>query len=140
MISSVCNDSWIHGSPTCRYWSNDSELGLERTATAFRLLRTHGFDVNEDRFKRFYKDGEFKASEKAEPGSDDVSAMLNLLRASQTLFPGESVLKEARTFTRSYLKRKQESNECGDLAGEVMVETLIMIVLFAMDSRWTFWI
>jgi hypothetical protein len=110
-----------------RYWSNDYGLGsksgsavqeMNATATAFRLLRTHGFDVKEDCFKRFLnEDGEI-LSENTQQGSD-VSAMLNLLRASQTLFPGESVLKKARAFTRNYLKLKLERKECGDHAAQV---------------------
>nr|BEH00593.1 isoprene synthase [Calohypnum plumiforme] len=114
-----------------RFWSNDYGLGwdnsidgggetlqdLNATATAFRLLRTHGFDVKEDCFKRFvYKGDQVDLTEKTD---SNVPVMLNLLRASQTLFPGESVLKEARAFTRNYLKRKFERQECGDHAAEV---------------------
>lgn len=91
---------------------------------AFRLLRTHGFDVKEDCFRQFYKDGEFFCF--AGQSGQAVTGMFNLNRASQMLFPGESLLNKARTFTRNFLKVKHERQECfdkwiltKDLAGEV---------------------
>nr|PNR56953.1 hypothetical protein PHYPA_003946 [Physcomitrium patens] len=52
--------------------------------------------------------------------------MFNLSRASQTLFPGETLLKKARSFSSGFLKTKHENNECfvnwiliKDLTGEV---------------------
>lgn len=115
-----------------RYWkdcgigwaSNSSVQDVDDTAMAFRLLRTHGFDVKEDCFRQFFKDGEFFCF--AGQSSQAVTGMFNLSRASQTLFPGESLLKKARTFSRNFLRTKHENNECfdkwiitKDLAGEV---------------------
>lgn len=115
-----------------KYWkdygigwaSNSTVQDVDDTAMAFRLLRTHGFDVQEDCFRQFYKDGEFFCF--AGQSGQAVTGMFNLSRASQTLFPGESLLKKARTFTRTFLKGKHERQECfdkwivtKDLAGEV---------------------
>ncbi|KAG0622099.1 hypothetical protein M758_3G072200 [Ceratodon purpureus] len=115
-----------------KYWkdygigwaSNSTVQDVDDTAMAFRLLRTHGFDVKEDCFRQFYKDGEFFCF--AGQSGQAVTGMFNLSRASQTLFPGESLLNKARTFTRDFLKGKHERQECfdkwiltKDLAGEV---------------------
>nr|PNR50575.1 hypothetical protein PHYPA_009761 [Physcomitrium patens] len=106
-------------------WASNSPLqDVDSTAMAFRLLRTHGFDVKEDCFRQFFKDGEFFCF--AGQSSQAVTGIINLSRASQTLFSGESLLKKARTFSRNFLRIKHESNECfdkriisKDLAGEV---------------------
>lgn len=110
-------------------WSNEHGLGhkscentagledLNATAVAFRLLRSYGYQVTEHCFERFLnRDGEVVLQTQNECA---VSAILNLLRASQMLFPGEIVLKGTRAFSRSYLKRKHERKECGDRAAEV---------------------
>lgn len=120
-----------------RYWteygigwaSNSPVQDVDDTAMGFRLLRTHGFDVNEDCFRQFFKDGEFFCF--AGQSGQAVTGMFNLSRAAQTLFPGEALLLKARTFTRQFLKTKYENQECfdkwiitKDLAGEVCMPTL----------------
>nr|UPQ49787.1 isoabienol synthase [Pulvigera lyellii] len=106
-------------------WASNSPVqDVDDTAMGFRLLRMHGFDVKEDCFRQFYKDGEFFCF--AGQSGQAVTGMFNLGRAAQTMFPGESLLNKARTFTRQFLQSKYEKNECHDkwiitkdLAGEV---------------------
>lgn len=106
---------------------------------AFRLLRTHGyqvspgkqeqvcitrFNLSTDVFRKFQKGDEFFCF----PGQagQAVTGMYNLYRASQVRFPGEEVLQEAEAFSKSFLERKRDNLELydkwiimKDLPGEV---------------------
>jgi hypothetical protein len=118
-----------------RYWKDESGIGrasgsaepdLNATAMAFRLLRTHGFDVKEDCFRQFYNDMHCPNDAlTAQP----VDAMLSLFRASQTMFPGEALLKEARTFTQNFLQKHLESCKDRTLACKVRTTTHVSFPL-----------
>ena len=61
-----------------------------------------------------------------EQSGQAVTAMLSLYRASQVMFPGETILEEVKTFSGEYLdKRKENGRICDhnivmkDLHGEV---------------------
>ena len=43
-----------------------------------------------------------------------VTGMYNLYRASQVLFPGESILEEARVYTKKFLKEKRAEKQLRD--------------------------
>nr|PNR45802.1 hypothetical protein PHYPA_015573 [Physcomitrium patens] len=116
--------------PAHRYWkdygigwaSNSAQQDVDETAMVFPLLLKPGFHIKEVCLRQYYKDGEFLDSGTS---SIAVTGMFNLSRASQMLGPGETLLKKAWTFTRSFLKEKLESNKCfykwiitKDLAGE----------------------
>ncbi|GMN27473.1 hypothetical protein TIFTF001_001653 [Ficus carica] len=92
------------------------EKSLHATALGFRLLRQHGFNnVSQDIFK-IIKDqnGSFKESL-----SKDVKGMLSLYEASHLAFQGESLLDEAREFTRTHLNDLIRSD---DLSKDVTEE------------------
>lgn len=103
-----------------RYWTdfgiawagNLNVQDIDDTAMGFRLLRLHGFDVSEDCFREFYKDGEFFCM----PGqtSQAVTGIFNFYRASQTLFPGETLLEKGRSFAKIFLENKHAKGECYD--------------------------
>ncbi|XP_071688605.1 ent-copalyl diphosphate synthase, chloroplastic-like [Rutidosis leptorrhynchoides] len=115
-----------------RYWDekgigfarNCNVPDLDDTAMAFHVLRTNGYYISPDVFLHFKKDGQFGCY----PGqsTETVTVMLNLLRASQLLFPGENILNDAKTFSRKFLTEKQSANQLldrwlitKDLPGEV---------------------
>lgn len=75
-------------------------------------------------FKYFEKGGEFFCF--AGQSSQAVSGMFNLYRASQVLFPGETILENAKKFSSKFLREKQACDQLldkwiimKDLAGEV---------------------
>ncbi|CAK9251796.1 unnamed protein product, partial [Sphagnum jensenii] len=103
-----------------RYWTdfgigwtgNLNVQDIDDTAMGFRLLRLHGFDVSEDCFREFYKDGEFFCM--AGQTSQAVTSIFNFYRASQTLFPGETLLEKGRSFAKIFLENKHAKGECYD--------------------------
>nr|UPQ49770.1 ent-copalyl diphosphate synthase [Phaeoceros carolinianus] len=94
-------------------WAREAVISdVDDTAMGFRLLRQHGYDVSSDVFLPFHKDDEFFCF--AGQSGQAVTGMFNLHRASQTLLPGESLLKSARGFTRSFLEEKWRTNDISD--------------------------
>ncbi|KAL3677462.1 hypothetical protein R1sor_027410 [Riccia sorocarpa] len=95
-------------------WSTTANVkDVDDTAMGFRLLRQHGYDVRADVFRQFRgENGEFFCF----PGQSGqaVTGMFNLYRASQTGFPGETILEEAFHFTRAFLEEKLARGECHD--------------------------
>ncbi|KAL5561684.1 hypothetical protein UlMin_031431 [Ulmus minor] len=114
-----------------RYWDekgicwarNSSVQDIDDTAMAFRLLRLHGYKVSSDVFQHFKKGHEFFCF--AGQSTQAVTGMFNLYRASQVLFPGESILQDAKDFSSKFLSEKQFDELFDkwiimkDLAGEV---------------------
>ncbi|KAI3682551.1 hypothetical protein L1987_82607 [Smallanthus sonchifolius] len=116
-----------------RYWDERQGIGFGRncnlpdiddTCMGFRVLRTKGYQVSPDVFQNFEKDGQFLCY----PGqsAEAVTAMFNLYRASQVLFPGEKILDDAKKFSYNFLTEKRSTNELldkwlitKDLPGEV---------------------
>ncbi|PON82655.1 Squalene/phytoene synthase [Trema orientale] len=83
----------------CVSWLNNSEgtkKSLHATSLSFRLLRQHGYEASQDMFKSFMDHPESWLGE-------DVKGMLSLYEASYFGFEGESLLDEARAFTRIHL-------------------------------------
>ncbi|KAM0051074.1 putative ent-copalyl diphosphate synthase [Helianthus debilis subsp. tardiflorus] len=115
-----------------RYWDGQA-IGVTRycnlpdiddTCMGFRVLRTNGYHVSPDVFRHFEKDGQFVCY----PGqsAEAVTAMFNLYRASQVLFPEEKILDDAKNFSYNFLTEKRSTNELldkwlitKDLPGEV---------------------
>ncbi|KAJ0618447.1 putative ent-copalyl diphosphate synthase [Helianthus annuus] len=115
-----------------RYW-DDQGIGFARncnvpdlddTAMAFRVLRTNGYQISTDAFRHFNKDGQFMCY----PGQsvETVTVMFNLYRASQALFPGDTILNDAKNFSHKFLTEKRLTNKLldrwiitKDLTGEV---------------------
>ncbi|KAJ4981327.1 hypothetical protein NE237_032164 [Protea cynaroides] len=78
-------------------WIKDD---LYATALYFRLLRQHGYLVSQDAFSGFLDEkGKFKESI-----CGDIMGMLNLYEASYLGAEGESILDEARDFSKRHLE------------------------------------
>ncbi|KAF5186866.1 Ent-copalyl diphosphate synthase protein [Thalictrum thalictroides] len=106
-------------------WSKDTiEFDIDDTCMGFRMMRLHGYDVNASAIQHFERDGQFFCF--VGQNSQGLTEMLSLYRASQVLFPQESILEEAKSFSSNFLRKKQELGEVADrwlitkdLAGEV---------------------
>ncbi|XP_076931288.1 ent-copalyl diphosphate synthase 1-like [Bidens hawaiensis] len=106
-------------------WAKNSNVqDIDDTAMGFRILRMHGYEITSDVFRQFEKDGKFVCF--VGQSTQAVTGMFNLYRASQVLFPGETILEDAKKFSYNYLKEKQSVNElvdkwiiAKDLPGEV---------------------
>ncbi|XP_045799673.1 ent-kaurene synthase TSP4, chloroplastic isoform X2 [Trifolium pratense] len=90
---------------TYRYWLQGAEdIFLDPTtcAMAFRILRLNGYDVSSDPFYQYSED---KFANSLKGYLKDVSAVLELYRASQVIIhPDESVLVKQSSWTRNLLK------------------------------------
>ncbi|CAI9094689.1 OLC1v1030469C1 [Oldenlandia corymbosa var. corymbosa] len=116
-----------------RFWTRNGVFSgrkatvcdLDDTSMGFRLLRLQGYNVSADVFKHFKSNdnkfyclgGELNAS---------PTTLLNLYKAAQVRFPGETVLEEAENFSFEFLKEKISHNEIvdkwvrsKDIAGEL---------------------
>ncbi|KAK8334419.1 hypothetical protein V6Z11_A10G275500 [Gossypium hirsutum] len=79
---------------------------LYATALEFRLLRQHGYKVNQDVFACFMDDvGNIKASL-----NQDCKGLLNLYEASYHLLEGETMLENARELAAKLLKQCLKEN------------------------------
>nr|ALJ30096.1 copalyl pyrophosphate synthase 2 [Stevia rebaudiana]QYL01192.1 terpene synthase 2 [Stevia rebaudiana] len=123
-----------------RYW-DEQGLGFSRycnlrdiddTCMGFRILRTHGYPVSPDVLRDFEKDGEFVCY----PGqsAEAVTAMFNLYRSSQVLFPGEKILDDAKKFSRNFLTEKRLINNFRDKW--LITKDLSGEVAYALDVPW----
>ncbi|KAJ0053559.1 hypothetical protein Pint_03312 [Pistacia integerrima] len=123
-----------------RYWTeegicwarNTRVHDIDDTAMGFRLLRLHGFDVSADVFQHFEKGGEFFCF--AGQSNQAVTGIYNLYRASQTLFPGEKILDNAKQFSAKFLREKQAANELLDKW--IITKDLPGEVGFALELPW----
>ncbi|XP_057822889.2 copalyl diphosphate synthase 1 isoform X2 [Cryptomeria japonica] len=82
-----------------------STSDIINSSVSFRILRWNGYDVSPDVFVSFLQDGSFLVEKRGQA----VTAMLNLYKSSQMMFPGERILEEAKYFSRNYLA-KNEAN------------------------------
>jgi hypothetical protein len=69
-------------------------------------------NVFADCFRQFYKGGEFFCF--AGQTGQAVTGMFSFYRASQILFPGETLLEKGRSFTKKFLENKHAKGECHD--------------------------
>ncbi|XP_042491520.1 (-)-kolavenyl diphosphate synthase TPS28, chloroplastic-like isoform X2 [Macadamia integrifolia] len=98
----------------------------------FRLLRLHGHEVSPDAFRHFEKGGEFFCF--AGQSNQAITGIFNLYRASQVLFPGESILEEAKAFASKFLREKQATNQLLDKW--IITKDLPGEVDYALDFPW----
>ncbi|KAK8527451.1 hypothetical protein V6N13_085281 [Hibiscus sabdariffa] len=85
---------------TLKNISAGEKQNLHATALGFRLLRQHGYKVNQDVFTSFMDEvGNIKAS-----FSQDWKGLLNLYEASYLLVEGETMLENARESAAKLLK------------------------------------
>ncbi|KAF5195552.1 Copalyl diphosphate synthase [Thalictrum thalictroides] len=102
---------YVYGCWTCNgiSWSKDTiEFDIDDTCMGFRMMRLHGYDVNASAIQHFMRDGQFFCF--VGQNSQGLTEMLSLYRASQVLFPQESILEEAKGFSSNFLRKKQELN------------------------------
>ncbi|KAM3270793.1 hypothetical protein P3S67_028995 [Capsicum chacoense] len=104
-----------------RYWNkeigffsarNSNLCDVDNTCMAIRLLRLHGFDVSPDVLNKF-KDGDQFFCLRGELNKSPT-AMFNLYRCSQALFPGEKILEEAKNFSYNFLQQCLANNQSTD--------------------------
>ncbi|KAI5070149.1 hypothetical protein GOP47_0014492 [Adiantum capillus-veneris] len=94
-------------------WAKESSVfDVDDTAMGFRLLRLHGYKVSPDVFNQFKNEEEFYCFEGQT--SQAVTGMHNLHRASQVMFPNETILEEVYKFTHSFLVEKQKEDKIHD--------------------------
>ncbi|KAL2582025.1 hypothetical protein AAZV13_15G218000 [Glycine max] len=90
-----------------RYWIQGVEnIFLDPTtcAMAFRMLRLNGYDVSSDPFYQYSED---KFAESLKGYLKDVSAVIELYRASQAIIhPDESILVRQSLWTKHLLKQE----------------------------------
>nr|QWD59162.1 ent-copalyl diphosphate synthase [Aconitum carmichaelii] len=123
-----------------RYWTkngiawarNSNVCDIDDTAMGFRLLRLHGHDVSPDVFRHFEKGGEFFCF--AGQSNQAVTGLFNLYRATQVLFPGDTILERAKSFAYKFLRQKQAANELLDKW--IITKDLPGEVGYALDVPW----
>ncbi|WOH16428.1 hypothetical protein DCAR_0935981 [Daucus carota subsp. sativus] len=72
---------------------------LHAAALRFRLLRQHGYEISQDVFKYFMKNGRFKAC-----SAKDARGVLSLYEASYFSSEGESIMEAAWSFASKTLR------------------------------------
>ncbi|KAJ7553180.1 hypothetical protein O6H91_06G087100 [Diphasiastrum complanatum] len=78
-------------------WASESPVhDLDDTCMGFRLLRLHGYDVS------------------PRESHHGVTEMLNLNRASQIRFPGETILEESHAYSKAYLANALQNKDTFD--------------------------
>ncbi|XP_023744907.1 (-)-beta-pinene synthase, chloroplastic [Lactuca sativa] len=87
-----------------------SKMDLNLTSLGFRLLRQHGYHIPQEIFEDLKDEtGNFKGHL-----YEDIDGMLNLYEASYHSVEDESILDEARDFTRTHLNEILEYNNICD--------------------------
>ncbi|MCL7021881.1 hypothetical protein MKW94_011434 [Papaver nudicaule] len=114
-------------------WARNSKVAdIDDTAMGFRILRLHGHNVSPDVFRHFKKGDEFFCFHGQSTSA--VTGMFNLYRASQVMFPGETILEEAKQYSSTFLRKKQASNELLDKW--IITKDLPGEVGYALDVPW----
>ncbi|KAJ7553191.1 hypothetical protein O6H91_06G087400 [Diphasiastrum complanatum] len=106
-------------------WTRENPVhDLDDTCMGFRLLRLHGYDVSPKCIEHFKLDGKFFCF--AGESRHGMTEMLNLYRASQLRFPGETILDDSHDYTKTYLANALQNRNAfdkwalkKDLEGEV---------------------
>ncbi|KAK4741552.1 hypothetical protein SAY87_025140 [Trapa incisa] len=114
-------------------WARDSRISdLDDTAMGFRLLRLHGHHVSASVFENFKSGSEFQTF--VGQSTEAVTGMFNLYRASQLQFPGETILDDAREYSKSFLTRKRAAGQLLDKW--IITKDLPGEVGYALDIPW----
>ncbi|XP_012068527.2 ent-kaur-16-ene synthase, chloroplastic [Jatropha curcas] len=95
---------------TYRYWvQGNEEIFLDCTtcAMAFRILRINGYDVSSDILIQFTEE---YFCNSLEGYLKDTRAALELYKASQLIYPDESILEELDSWTCHFLKQEISSS------------------------------
>ncbi|XP_034703599.1 (-)-alpha-terpineol synthase-like [Vitis riparia] len=107
---------------------------LHATALEFRILRQNGYSIPQDVFSSFKDEiGDFKAC-----FSEDIQGILCLYEASYLSIEGESILEEARDFTKKHLEGCLRQNIDENLA--ILVSHALELPLhwrmLRLEARW----
>ncbi|XP_011081991.1 copal-8-ol diphosphate hydratase, chloroplastic-like isoform X2 [Sesamum indicum] len=103
-----------------RFWTEKGSFSaresefcdIDCTSMGFRLLRLHGYNISPNALSNFKKDDEFTCY--VGQGFESPSPIINLYRASQVLFPGETILEQARQFSYNFLRERLRKNQLLD--------------------------
>ncbi|KAJ7552056.1 hypothetical protein O6H91_06G040000 [Diphasiastrum complanatum] len=106
-------------------WARENPVhDVDDTCMGFRLLRLHGYDVSPKCIEHFRSDGKFYCF--AGESQHGVTEILNLYRASQVRFPGETILEESHAYSKTHLANALQNKDAfdkwafkKDLEGEV---------------------
>ncbi|KAE8677054.1 (-)-alpha-terpineol synthase [Hibiscus syriacus] len=107
---------------------------LHATALGFRLLRQHGFKVNQDVFSSFMDEvGNLKAR-----FSLDCKGLLSLYEGSYLLVEGETMLENARDSAAELLKecRKQNNDQYLSMLVDHALELPLHWRMPRLEARW----
>ncbi|MBA0766874.1 hypothetical protein Gotri_015870 [Gossypium trilobum] len=108
---------------------------LYATALEFRLLRQHGYKVNQDVFACFMDEvGDIKASH-----NQDCKGLLNLYEASYHLLEGETMLENARKLAAKLLKQCLKVNNDHQYLWMLVEHALVLPLHWRMprlEARW----
>ncbi|XVF58712.1 hypothetical protein PTKIN_Ptkin07bG0088100 [Pterospermum kingtungense] len=116
---------------SCVAWKKDN---LYATALEFRLLRQHGYHVDQDVFSSFMDElGNIKASH-----SQDFKGILNLYEASYLLVDGEAILENARDLAAKLLKEclKHDNDHYLSLLADHALELPLHWRMPRLEARW----
>ncbi|KAH9321015.1 hypothetical protein KI387_015654, partial [Taxus chinensis] len=101
-----------------RFWNSggigkgsyDTISNVNDTSMGFRILRLHGYIVSPEVIKNFRDEkGEFFSfSNKTRREAED---MLSLYKCSQIAFSGETIMKQAKKFTKHYLQNRNNKKQ-----------------------------
>ncbi|KAL7122331.1 hypothetical protein ACP275_01G039000 [Erythranthe tilingii] len=91
---------------------NSEFCDIDDTSMGIRLLRLHGYNITPNALRTFKNGDEFTCY--VGQGFESPSPIFNLYRASQVLFPGETILEEAKQFSYNFLKQRLDKNELLD--------------------------
>nr|ANO43016.1 terpene synthase 25 [Tripterygium wilfordii] len=113
------------------------DMNLYATSLEFRILRQHGYNVNQEVFLSFQDEkGNFKACLR-----DDIKGMLHLYEASFLMVAGETILEDARDFASKHLKEyvnNKNQDEDGVLYELVShaLELPLHCRMLRLEARW----
>ncbi|KAL0330176.1 UNVERIFIED_CONTAM: Syn-copalyl diphosphate synthase TPS3, chloroplastic [Sesamum radiatum] len=120
------------------YSGRESEFcEIDDTSMGIRLLRLHGYNISPNALSNFKKGDEFTCY--VGQGFESPSPIFNLYRASQVLFPGETILEQARQFSYNFLRERLQKDQLLDkwlISKHLPDEARFYIQNYSVDDIW----